>query len=221
MRSKTSGLFGKFGNTARSHSCGEKTRRRPCYASIFSPCSDDRACEKFVTEIPAQPTSKLSVTIWVLLALIATTANTVIANPEDRKKAINVTADNSEFDERAGTQVLSGNVEISQGSMSIKADTITIELKNDALYRITGTGNPIKFQQLSQGNELMRGESNQISYNTQTAEITFKGEAEFERPGQKLSSHTIEYNMQALTFKAAGNQKGRVSITLQPGKANP
>ena len=111
-------------------------------------------------------TSKLSVTIWVLLALIATTANTVIANPEDRKKAINVTADNSEFDERAGTQVLSGNVEISQGSMSIKADTITIELKNDALYRITGTGNPIKFQQLSEGNELMRGESNQISYNT-------------------------------------------------------
>lgn len=166
-------------------------------------------------------TSKLYVYITVLLALIIGAVSVVHANPDDRNKAINVKADNSEYDERAGTQVLSGNVEISQGSMSIKADTITIELKNDALYRITGSGNPIRFQQLTQAKELMRGQSNQISYNTQTSEITFKGEAEFERPGQKLSGHTIEYNMEALTFKAAGNQKGRVSITLQPAKVNP
>lgn len=143
------------------------------------------------------------------------------ANPDDRRKAINVKADNSEYDERAGTQTLSGNVEITQGSMSIKADSITIELKNDALFRITGIGNPIRFQQMTQTNELMRGQSNQISYNTQTSEITFKGDAEFERPGQTFSGHTIEYNMLALTFKAAGNNKGRVSITLQPGKVNP
>ena len=166
-------------------------------------------------------TSTTSVYLSVLLALLFSAASTLHANPDDRKKAINVKADNSEYDERAGTQVLSGNVEISQGSMSIKADTITIELKNDALYRIIGSGNPIRFQQLTLANELMRGQSNQISYNTQTSEITFKGDAEFERPGQKLSGHTIEYNMEALTFKAAGNQKGRVSITLQPGKVNP
>ena len=57
---QASGLFGKFGNTDRSHSrhsCVKKIRRRPCYACIFSPCSDDCGCEKFVTELPAQPTS--------------------------------------------------------------------------------------------------------------------------------------------------------------------
>lgn len=154
------------------------------------------------------------------LAITLAFSNIASANPDDRKKAINVKADNSEYDERAGTQTLSGNVEITQGSMSIKADSITIELKNDALFRITGIGNPIRFQQMTQANELMRGQSNQISYNTQTSEITFKGEAEFERPGQKFSGNTIEYNMEALTFKAAGNNKGRVSITLQPGKAD-
>ncbi len=31
-------------------------RRRPCYACVFSPCSDDCGCEKFVTELPEQPT---------------------------------------------------------------------------------------------------------------------------------------------------------------------
>lgn len=166
-------------------------------------------------------TSHFIRSIALSLTLLISLCNIANANPDDRRKAINVKADNSEYDERAGTQTLSGNVEITQGSMSIKADSITIELKDDALFRITGIGNPIKFQQMTQTNELMSGQSNQISYNTRTSEITFKGDAEFERPGQKFSGHTIEYNMLALTFKAAGNKKGRVSITLQPGKVNP
>ncbi len=157
----------------------------------------------------------------LFLLTLAFLHSDAIANPDDQKKAINVQADTSQYDERAGTQTLSGNVEITQGSMSIKADSIKIELKDGALFRISGKGKPIKFQQLTQTNELMRGQSNQISYDTQTAQITFEGDAEFERPGQKFSGHTIEYNMLKLTFKAAGNKQGRVNITLQPGKVNP
>ena len=37
--------------------CPARVRRRPCYACIFSPCSDNRGCEKSVTELSAQPTS--------------------------------------------------------------------------------------------------------------------------------------------------------------------
>lgn len=162
-----------------------------------------------------------SMTAILLLTIVAFSQNNAFANPDDQKKAINVKADTSQYDERAGTQTLSGNVEITQGSMSIKADSIKIELKDGALYRISGKGKPIKFQQLTQTNELMRGQSNQISYDTQTAQITFEGDAEFERPGQKFSGHTIEYNMLKLTFKAAGNTQGRVNITLQPAKVNP
>lgn len=144
------------------------------------------------------------------------------ANPADQKKPINVKADTSVFDERAGTQELAGNVEITQGSMSINADSIKIELKNGALFRITGTGSPIRFQQLSEKNELMRGQSEEIVYNTQTSDITFRGDARFERPGQEFTGHSIEYNMSALTFKAEGRKNntdtGRVSIVLQPGE---
>jgi lipopolysaccharide export system protein LptA len=151
--------------------------------------------------------------------LIATiTATLALANPADRSKPISISADSSEYDEKASTQVLAGNVEISQGSMVIRADRIKVELKNNTLFRITGSGSPIRFQQLTANNELMRGQSEQISYNTETSEITFKGNAEFERPGQKFSGHSINYNMAKLTFKAAGNDKGRVNIVLQPGK---
>lgn len=168
------------------------------------------------------PDHKRITSLYALLLLLglALSPTYSTANPDDRKKAVSIKADSSQYDERAGTQTLSGNVEITQGSMLIKADRVVIELNNGALYRITGKGNPIRFQQLTQNNDLMRGQSNEISYDTRTSELIFTGDAQFERPGQKLTGNTIEYNMLQLTFKAAGSDKGRVSITLQPGKAN-
>jgi len=138
------------------------------------------------------------------------------AQVADHTKPINVKADSSEYNEKQGTQTLSGNVEITQGSMSIVADKIQIEIKDGALFRISGTGNPIRFQQLTPGGQMIRGECQSISYDTSTSNITFKGDANFERPGQKLSGHTIEYNLNEQTFKAQGNDSGRVNITLQP-----
>lgn len=158
--------------------------------------------------------------ICLVTVLTLSTSRNVSAQLDDHTKPINVKADTSLYDERRGTQTLSGNVEITQGSMSISADNIEIEIKNGTLYRITGSGSPIRFQQMTPDNQLVRGQCDQIIYNTSTTEITFRGNAKFERPGQKLSGDTIEYNLSELTFKAAGNDKGRVNITLQPGKLN-
>ena len=154
----------------------------------------------------------------VLIALLF--SSSTLAQMADHTKPINVKADASEFDERRGTQTLIGNVEVTQGSMSITADRIEIEIKDGALFKIKGTGRPIRFQQMTLDNQLMRGECNEIIYNTVTSNIIFKGSANFERPGQKLTGHTIEYNLNELTFKAAGNKQGRVNIVLQPGKLN-
>jgi len=159
--------------------------------------------------------------ITLLCAFSVVSGNSAIAQVDDFTKPINVQADESVYNERAGTQTLSGNVEITQGSMSIRADTILIEIKDGTLFRVTGTGSPIQFQQMTVNNELIRGQCEEIIYNTVTTEITFRGNASFEKPGQKLSGETIEYNLSELTFKAAGSQKGRVNITLQPGKLDP
>ena len=154
----------------------------------------------------------------VLLTCLISNAN---AQTEDHTKPINVKADASIFDERRGTQTLTGNVEVTQGSLSITADKIEIQIKDGALYEIKGTGSPIIFQQLTLDNQLVRGECNEITYNTVSTEITFRGNANFERPGQKLTGDTIEYNLRELTFKAAGNNEGRVNITLQPSQIKP
>lgn len=153
----------------------------------------------------------------LMLFIVAGTANPALANTAaDAGKAINVQADQSDFDEKAGIQSLKGNVEITQGSLTVKADSIQIELKDGALFRIVGKGSPIRFQQQTDTGAIMKGQSNRIEYNMQTTQITFSGDAKFERPGQKLSGSSIMYNMSDLTFKASGDKKGRVNIVLQP-----
>jgi lipopolysaccharide export system protein LptA len=155
----------------------------------------------------------------LLLWLFAVSPQPVLADSKsDASKPINVQADQSDFDEKAGIQTLRGNVEITQGSLSVKADSIQIELKDGALFKIVGKGNPIRFQQQTDTGELMKGQSNRIEYNIQNTQITFSGDARFERPGQKLSGSSISYNMSSLTFKASGDKKGRVNIVLQPNR---
>ena len=155
-------------------------------------------------------------TAAVLLLLVAIISPAEADTKSDATKPINVKADQSDFDEKAGIQSLKGNVEITQGSLAVKADSIKIELKNGALFRVVGAGSPITFQQQTTTGDIMKGQSNQIEYNLQTTQITFSGDASFERPGQKLTGSSIMYNMSDLTFKASGDKKGRVNIVLQP-----
>lgn len=173
-------------------------------------------------QIPIKGKSTLNLILLVLFtSVVMSLTSAANAQTDDHTKPINVKADSSVFDERRGTQTLTGNVEVTQGSLSIAADMIEIQIKDGALYQIKGTGSPIIFQQLTLDNQLVRGECNEIIYNTVTTEISFRGNANFERPGQKLTGETIEYNLRELTFKAQGNDEGRVNITLQPAKINP
>ena len=154
----------------------------------------------------------------LIMLLSVPTGQTAADTRSDGSQPISVQADQSDFDEKAGIQRLTGNVEITQGTLTLKADSIEIELKDGALLKIVGEGNPIRFQQQTDTGATMSGQSNRIEYNTQTTQITFSGDARFERPGQKLSGNSITYNMSDLTFKASGDKKGRVSIILQPSQ---
>lgn len=169
-------------------------------------------------DYPAQgPLCRISVFALILL-LSLPTGQVAADTRSDGSQPISVQADQSDFDEKAGIQRLTGNVEITQGTLSVKADSIQIELKDGALLKIIGEGSPIRFQQQTETGATMSGQSNRIEYNTQTTQITFSGDARFERPGQKLSGNSITYNMSDLTFKASGDKKGRVSIILQPSQ---
>lgn len=146
--------------------------------------------------------------------------STVQARDSDLTQPIEVQADKSEFDEKAGTQKLSGNVEITQGSMRIRAEEIEISLKNNALHTITGSGDPIRFQQETNAGEIMKGEAQNITYDALAGTLTLQGAATLSQPRQNLVSELIVFDARSQKVKAeGGGETGRVNIQILPPTA--
>lgn len=139
------------------------------------------------------------------------------ARESDLSQPIDVSADRSEYDERAGTQTLIGNVEISQGTLRIRADRVAITLTDFKLTRIEGDGEPIRFEQENESGGLVKGEASRISYDATSGQLVLSGGATLSQPGQSLASERIAFDAKTQTVKAEGGEKkGRVSIRIAP-----
>ena len=157
----------------------------------------------------------------VLAALLLLTSLSGNARQSDRQQPIDVQADSSEFDEKTGRQTLSGNVQISQGTLLIKADFVAITLQNNALSKVEGRGSPITFEQDNEAGERMQGEAQEITYDAKSGTLILKGQASLTQPNQSLTSELITFNGQTQKVSAdggndTGNGRGRVSIQIQP-----
>ncbi len=83
----------------------------------------------------------------IALILLLTGAGWVNALPDDRDQPIHITADQALRDEKKGMTVYSGNVHMSQGSLRISADKITIFHSTEELDRVIAEGSPATLQQ--------------------------------------------------------------------------
>ena len=159
----------------------------------------------------------------LLAACLLTASLSGTARQSDRTMPIDVQADSSEFDEKTGRQTLSGSVQISQGTMLIKADVVTITLENNALRKVEGSGSPLSFEQDNESGERMRGEAREIVYDAQSGTLTLKGSASLSQPNQSLTSELITFDAETQRVTADGGgdtsnggSRGRVSIQIQP-----
>ena len=174
--------------------------------------------------LPSGPT-RATRALGAALALCALAANAPLAAREsDLSQPIDVSANRSEYDERAGTQTLIGDVEISQGTMRIRADRVAITLEGSRLARIDGEGSPIRFEQENEAGELMRGEAREISYEADTGTLVLSGAATLAQPGQSLASERIVFDAETQKVSAEGGGSdggggGRVSIRIEPPSA--
>ena len=163
-----------------------------------------------------------------------------LALDSDKNAPVTINADTTSIDFRTGQRVLTGNVEITQGTLNIRANKVVLIYKGDDIDTATAYGKPVKFKQIPEGQtEMVHGEgktlklkqaknlitlkdnakitqgSNTITgkviyYNTQTSKMTVKGQS---AASQKASAK------QATSDKAAVSKKesGRTRIVIQPG----
>jgi lipopolysaccharide export system protein LptA len=166
------------------------------------------------------PASYLLLTTCLISSLffISTTAS---ALPDDREQPINVSADKARKNGNQGLTVYEGNVVITQGSIRITGDEISIYDEAGTVSKMIAKGNkdaPAEFKQRPQPESsdiIANGET--IEYNIDTETLLLSESARLEQDGRITDSNKIIYDMKT-TVVNAGDATGRVIMVIPPSK---
>ncbi|HIG79366.1 MAG TPA: lipopolysaccharide transport periplasmic protein LptA [Cycloclasticus sp.] len=163
--------------------------------------------------------TKLNIVFIVLTLMVS--SSPIWALSSDKQKPIEVEADSFNLDDAKKITAYSGNVIMTQGSMEIMADNVTIYGARGTTDKIIAIGKPVKFKQQPDDNQgLIRGEAKRFEYLVSKNTLTLINRATLWQSGNTFSSDRITYDSNRSIVKAGDKESGskRVKITLQPAK---
>lgn len=164
-------------------------------------------------------------------AIGAFVAMPAAADKGDREKPINFSAEQPaevDFEKRIGT--LRGNVVITQGTMTIRADRIDFKQNPDNSLSATAFGNPVSFRQKKDdSDEYFEGFAQRAVYDGQKQLLELFDRALLKQGSDEIRSNYVSYNSSTGIFKAEGRPDApgvegpgdRVRGVFQPRSDSP
>ena len=127
------------------------------------------------------------------------------AEKADREKPISFSGDTGDANLQARGGALSGNVIITQGTLSIRADRIVFKQNADNSLSATAYGNPVAFRQKRDGfDEYYEAYAQRIEYDGTQEFLELFDRALLKRGQDEIRSNYISYNASTELFKAEG-----------------
>ena len=134
------------------------------------------------------------------------------AEQSDRNKPINFAGDSGDANLQAR-----GNVLITQGTLSIRADRIVFKQNNDNSLSATAYGNPVAIRQKRDGvDEYYEGYAQRVEYDGAKELVELFDRALLKRGQDEIRSNYVSYNTATEVFKAEGRE-GSVPDPAGPG----
>jgi len=165
----------------------------------------------------------LNLTFRCALTLLAgAAAAPVWALPTDREQPITIASDRAERDEKTGTTIYIGAVELDQGSLHISADRLEIHMQGDQVTRLIATGIPARVRQLPNPQDgEVRARANTIRYLLDEEKLELIDNASIEQEGSRVASDRIDYfiNEEFVKARSTSGQNGRVHVVIPPNRA--
>jgi lipopolysaccharide export system protein LptA len=127
------------------------------------------------------------------------------AERADRDRPIGFSGDNGDanFESRGGTLV--GNVVITQGTLTIRADRVVFKQNPDNSLAATAYGNPVSFRQKRDGmDEYYEAYAQRAVYDGSKDLLELFDRALLKRGNDEIRSNYISYNTATEVFKAEG-----------------
>ncbi len=166
-----------------------------------------------------------------LLAVGLVSAPAAWAEKADRTQPLHFAADNARVEEGQRLNVLTGNVDITKGTMAIRADRVEIRQNPDGTQSATATGGQggrSYFKQKRDGvEELIEGESEKIFYDGRDDTVHFTGRAVMRRivagvASDEVNGQAIRYDNKTGVYQVmgggplGGTSSGRVRGVISP-----
>ncbi len=188
--------------------------------------ASDRASDRAAGRL--RRAAALAATVAALAVALGTPAR---AERADRNRPINVEADRMQYDDQKQTNVFSGNVVLTRGTILVRADRLVLRQDADGFQYASATGAPASFRQKRDGVEqFIEGEARQIDYDGKLETFRLRQQAtmrrtERERVLDEVHGGEILYETRADFFtveggaagtRTADNPSGRVRVVIQP-----
>ena len=146
----------------------------------------------------------------------------------DKEKPTQVEANKMSSDETRRLTIFEGNVLLTKGTMTVRAERIVVRQDAEGYQYATATGAPVKFRQRldpKEGQEAswMDGEALRIEVDDRKQTIELHEKARVNRGGDEVLGNYIFVDQRSDFFSVSAGKDspgGRVKATLQP-KSEP
>ncbi|MFN0163345.1 MAG: lipopolysaccharide transport periplasmic protein LptA [Burkholderiales bacterium] len=151
-----------------------------------------------------------------------------LAERADRDKPVNIEADRMSYDDLRQINIFEGKVVLTQGTLMIRADKITVRQSPEGFQSGTaekGQGGLAYFRQKREGlDEYVEGWGERIDYDTRTEKAVLTTRARILRGADEVRGNLVTYDGRTEFFDVTGsresatsnNPDGRVRAVIQP-----
>ncbi|MEP6701385.1 MAG: lipopolysaccharide transport periplasmic protein LptA [Betaproteobacteria bacterium] len=161
--------------------------------------------------------------------MAAAIAAPAAAEKTDREKPIRYSANNLDGNEAEQTVLLTGKVEVVQGTIVLKADRVVLKQQPDGSYNVTATGKPVTFRQkMDNSDEFVEAQGLRIEYLGAKDLVELYDQGWIKRGKDELRGAFLTYNSASGAFAGRGTMTpaqpgvdGRVSGVIQPKPQEP
>ena len=149
------------------------------------------------------------------------------ALPEDFDQEVVIVSDRAKIDRQAGVVIYEGEVILTQGTLRIESDRLTVISRDGALEKASAEGRPARYQQqINPDSPLTKAEARRIDYLAANQEAILIGAAVLRQDSNEITGERIRYNMTTEVIAAGqpaavGEKPSRIKVIFQPKTTEP
>jgi len=161
------------------------------------------------------------------VSLVLAAADPSRAERADRERPVNIDSDRMNADDTKKTAIFEGHVVLTQGTLVIRADRITVRQDGDGFHSATVVGKLATFRQKRDGlDEYVDGEAERIEYDSRADTVQLFNNARLRRDGgDDVRGNYISYDSKTGYFRVESapgaspqSRDARVRTVIMPKK---